>query len=106
MRRLALLALLLAAPPAASARTPAAFFGMNLNGPAIDGRVDPARQVAAMREHHVGAVRIAIEWNVVQPSRDVPPSFDAYDPIVIAAADRGMSVLPTVFHTPPWAAED
>jgi hypothetical protein len=105
MRRFALLAILLAAP-AAHARTPASFFGMNLNGPALDGRVDPAKQVAAMRAHHAGAVRIAIEWNVAQPSRDASPSFGAYDPIVIAAAQRGMSVLPTVFHTPPWAAEN
>src|SRR4051794_18368308 len=108
MRRFALLATLLlaAAPAGAQARTPASFFGMNLNGPALDGRVDPAGQVTAMHEHHAGSVRIAIEWNVAQPSADSPPAFGGYDQIVLAAAKQGMSVLPTVFHTPPWAAEN
>lgn len=108
MKRFALLATLLyaAVPAGASARTPASFFGMNLNGPALDGRVDPVRQVASMHAHHVAAVRIAIEWNVAQPAADAPPSFGTYDPIVLAAARQGMSVLPTVFHTPPWAAEN
>jgi hypothetical protein len=106
MRRLALLVVLLAVPAGASARTPASFFGMNLNGPAVDGRVDPVRQVAAMHAHHVASVRLAIEWNLAQPSADAPPTFDAYDTIVLAAARMGMSVLPTVFHTPPWAAEN
>src|SRR3954454_4733439 len=108
MRRLALLTTLLALTPAvgAQARTPAAFFGMNLNGPALDGRVDPVKQVLAMHEHHAGAVRLAIEWNVAQPSAGAPPSFGAYDAIVLAAARQGMPVLPAVFHTPPWAAEN
>jgi hypothetical protein len=78
---------------------------MNLNGPATDGRVDPVRQIGLMHDHRVASVRIAIEWNVAQPDRGTPPSFGAYDPIVLAAAQRGMTVLPAVFHTPPWAAE-
>jgi hypothetical protein len=106
MRRFALLIAVLAAAPAAQARTPASFFGMNLNGPALDGRVNPVPQVSAMHAHRVRAVRIAIEWNVAQPAADSAPSFAAYDPIVLAAAREGMSVLPTIFHTPPWAAEN
>lgn len=105
MRRFALLAVLLAAPTGAQARTPASFFGMNLNGPAVDGLVDPVPQVAAMRAHHVGSIRLAIDWNVAQPTRDSPPSLGGYDDIVLAAARKGISVLPTIFHTPPWAAE-
>jgi len=79
---------------------------MNLNGPALDGSVDPVKQIAAMTHHHVGAVRLAIYWTTAQPFAGSPPSFGAYDPIVLAAARRGMTVLPAVFYTPAWAAED
>jgi hypothetical protein len=123
MRRFVLLALLLALAGAARAdaaerRVPQGWLGVTADGPFQTGNADEwDRMVVA----GVETVRIAFYWALLQPyptPADVPPadavrfrtiegvptSFDSTDEIVIAAAQRGLAVLPVVQFTPPWAA--
>jgi hypothetical protein len=123
MRRIALLTLVLALAAVARAdaaerRVPQGWLGVTADGPfdASDPR-EWDRMVAA----GVETVRTSFYWARLQPFRsaaDVPPGetarfrlvdgvptdFASTDAIVIAAAQRGLTVLPVVEWTPDWAA--
>ena len=73
MRRVALLAavvaasLVLAAPGAAAARTPAGFFGVMVNGVLDAPSVNLAAEGATMHRDGVGSERFEIAWDLVEP---------------------------------------
>jgi hypothetical protein len=100
-------ALLAGAAPAAAAprQAPVGFMGVMADGPLLDPGTDLGREVALMRADGVEAIRVAVYWSDVQPTRDGPLDFTATDRVFAAAAAEGLSVLPVVLRAPAWARE-
>ena len=98
-----LLALLAAAP--AQAATPREFFGVMVDGPALDPDVDLGAESRLMARSGVGTLRVAFYWRAMQPSPDEPIDFAETDRIVGSAAAAGLRVFPTLVRAPAWAAE-
>src|SRR2546423_2501925 len=122
-------AMLVCATPGAWARRPAGtpvpqgFVGVNVDGPMLtpsDG-VDMASQFDLMVKNGVQTVRVAFSWAAAQPYQSwsqvplaeanqfvnvggVPTNFTVTDQIVGLAAERGLTVLPTVLYAPQWDA--
>jgi polysaccharide biosynthesis protein PslG len=118
---LAVTALLAAAAPAAAGerRVPHGWLGVVTDVPL---RPDQTGEWDRMVRSGVESVRHAVIWERMQPYgsaaevpaadaarfRDaggVPTDFSGFDAVVVAAARRGLSVLPVVQTTPGWAAE-
>ena len=58
-----------------------------------------------MGQGRVGALRILLAWSAVDPtSAGDDLDFSSVDPIVLAAAEQGIQVMPVLFGTPEWAA--
>ncbi len=100
-----LVACLLAAPAAASAKVPKGWLGVIADGPltrqgaALDGEWD------LMRDSGAQSVRTAFYWPNAQRQERVAPDLTGYDATVLSAARRGLPVLPIVTGTPAWAGE-
>lgn len=124
MTALAISSLLLAVASAASASVPNGFVGMVVGAPVFspsgDG-VDLAGQLDSMVAGGVETVRVAVDWAQSQPYRswsqvpagtrdrfqadsvdEVPTDFSGLDELVGLAAQRGMTVLPTILDAPYW----
>lgn len=110
MRRIApLIALccLLATPSAGAApRVPQGFFGMSVDGAMFRTDLDQRREFGVMTRAGVESVITEVNWNFLQPRKDVPPDFTRIDRVVLNAARRGMRVTANVLYTPAWAAVD
>ena len=105
---LAITVLLLAVPStqAASREVPQGFMGVMADGPLLDPAVtDLGREGALMRSGGVEAVRFAVYWAELQPSRDAPIDWSATDRIFAVAAAERLRVLPVVLRAPAWARE-
>jgi polysaccharide biosynthesis protein PslG len=61
-------------------------------------------QIARIGDGKVGTLRINFVWGAVQPSAGSSYNWAHYDPIIGAAAQQGIRVLPTVYSSPDWAA--
>jgi polysaccharide biosynthesis protein PslG len=103
---------------------PFGFVGVDVDGPMITpaDNVNLATQDDVMVANGVQSIRIAFNWASAQPYRswanvprsqasafrngvgNVPTSFATTDQIVRLAAQRGLSVLPTILYTPGWDA--
>jgi hypothetical protein len=109
VRSLAALAVVLlstvAGTAAASARVPFGFVGVMADGPIAEPGFDPAAETPTMVASGVESIRAVIHWVDAQPERDRPPTFDRSDPLVRAAALRGIRVLPVLTTAPGWAAK-
>jgi polysaccharide biosynthesis protein PslG len=100
---------------------PSRFVGVDVDGPMLDppSSLDLANQFGDMVSSGVESVRVAFNWAFAQPYQnwsDVPASqqseftnvngmpidFSQTDQVVGLAAQRGLSVLPTVLYAPPW----
>ena len=110
MRRLAILiaalvALLCATAPAASARrqVPRGWVGMNIGGPTFAADVDLNAEMDRMVAAGVESLRIPAFWNEIQPTPGAP-DWSKLDRVMTAAASHGLPVMPTVVGTPSWAA--
>ena len=58
-----------------------------------------------MGQGRVGTLRILLAWSAVDPtSAGDDLDFSSVDPIVLAAAEQGIQVMPVLFGTPEWAA--
>jgi hypothetical protein len=121
-RVLALLIVLFAlhaAPAGAAERSvPQGWLGVTVDGPVSPDKPGEWNRMASAG---VESVRVSIRWNEVQPyTRDtvppeeqsrfremegVPTDLSTFDAVVVAAAARGMAVLPEVHATPSWAAQ-
>jgi hypothetical protein len=116
--------LTLPAAPASGAepRVPFGFLGAMADGPIAAPGFEPAGEVGAMVASGVESIRLVFHWTDAQPYRrieDVPPAarpgyrvvdgvptaFARFDPLVAAAAARGVRVLPVVTTAPDWAAK-
>jgi hypothetical protein len=82
----------------ASAAAPRAFYGV------IPANDPDATEIARMGTGKVGTLRINFVWGAVQPTAGSSFDWSHYDPIIGAAAEQGIRVLPTVYSSPPWAA--
>ena len=106
MVRIALLAVLLvlsgvASADAAERRVPRGWLGVTVDGPvgASDGR-----EWDKMARNGVETVRTAFSWATLQPAPGASFDFAATDALVIAAARRGLALVPVVQSPPSWAA--
>jgi hypothetical protein len=90
---------------AAKRQVPRGWLGVVVDGPLND----PAYPAAGgewdrMAGSGVEAVRTAFYWHLLQPTGPETFDFAVKDALVLAAAKRGLSVLPVVHGTPAWAA--
>jgi hypothetical protein len=78
---------------------PRSFYGIVSQTPLV------AEDFARMGEGRVGTLRILLPWSAVDPTpaRD-DLDFSTVDPIVLAAAQHGIRILPFLYGTPEWAA--
>ena len=109
-------------PAGARAAVPRDFFGVMADGPVFDSPTGFGREAPAMRAAGVGAVRVAVYWDEIQPyatAADVPGAerdrftasvggrpadLDELDGIMATAARRRLAVMPVVLRSPAWAA--
>jgi hypothetical protein len=91
--------------PAVAGAAPRGFFGVMADGPLLgaDPRVDLDREVALMRSSGVGGIRLAVYWRDLQPAAGGPIDWSGTDRAVVAAARRGLHVLPILVRAPTWA---
>ena len=102
---------------------PTSFVGVDIDGPMVDDSagIDLTHEFNTMVSVGVGSIRMAFNWAGAQPYQswtevpagqegnftdvdDVPTDFAATDQMVGLAAQRGMTVLPTVLYAPLWDA--
>jgi hypothetical protein len=101
---LALVAIGLHRPPAASAATPNPFVGL-VSEDAFAGAPDYRSGVLSrMAGMGVGTVRETLDWAVVEPTKG-RYDWAMYDAWVGAAAQVGIRVIPVVFNPPAWASK-
>ena len=87
----------------ASAAVPRSFFGVMADGPLLDGRAKLGPEMKLMRSSNVGSIRAAFYWRTMQPLRNTAVNFEGTDPIVAAAAQAGLDVMPVLVRAPSWA---
>jgi len=108
--------------PGAAARVPFGFAGVMIDGPMNAPGYDPAPEMDVMVASGVESVRFAFHWVDSQPYGSltqipeaqrpefadvdgIPTTFSRFDPMVAAAAARGLTLLPNVTTAPGWAAK-
>ena len=111
---------------AASLPVPSTFVGVDADGPMLDpstSGLNLARQFDNMVAAGIGSVRVAFNWATAQPYQTmadvpasqqsqftevggVPTNFSQTDQFVELAAQRGVTLLPTVLYAPSWDAVD
>jgi hypothetical protein len=104
------LVLALAAPTvadAASRQVPQGWLGMVVDGPMIEPDfAQAAPEWDRLAGSGAESVRAAIYWYKVQPNGPAELDFATYDSLMLAAAARGLGVLPVLQGTPAWAARN
>jgi hypothetical protein len=110
--------------PLSAAAVPRGFVGMFAGPPLFphsDPTVNVTSQLGLMVSSGVESMRVAVDWASMQPYRNwsavpsaekarfrtdgvdrVPTQFGPLDALVGAAAQRGLTVLPTVLNAPNW----
>ena len=82
-------------------------FGVVFSPIGTDGSQLPAStidaQAAAMARSGVESVRVPFSWAAIEP-RDGAFDWRGTDPIVQAAAEHGLELLPNLIYTPTWAS--
>jgi polysaccharide biosynthesis protein PslG len=99
----AFLCLLAAAP--ASAAVPRNWLGVVADGPLTDPTADREAEWDLLARSGARSVRTSFRWPLAQPNGPGAFDFTASDRVVLAAASRGLGVVPVVESTPGWAAE-
>jgi hypothetical protein len=97
---LAALALALTAGPAEAAGP--GRIGVMVDGPMIDGSA-PRGEWDRLAASGAASVRAPVYWSQAQPLGPERTDVSAPDAVVLAAARRGLDVLPVVLGTPGWA---
>jgi hypothetical protein len=118
-----LVAAALLVPPAAAARVPRGWLGVNLGPEFVAQHGSVEREVARIASAGGETVRLAVYWSALQPyataadvpERDrsrfadvggVPTDFTALDRLAATAAKRRVALLPVVLGAPRWAAAE
>jgi polysaccharide biosynthesis protein PslG len=95
----ALVAVTLAAVPSSAQSVSRTFFGLHPNDDLQD------RDYQLIQQANVGSARVGIFWNAIERSEG-QFDWDRTDQQVGGFASRGINVLPTLFATPAWLAND
>jgi hypothetical protein len=97
---------LLAPAPASAARrlVPQGWLGVVADGPLTAPAFPAAREWDRLASSGAESVRTAFYWRDIQPAGPADADFSSTDPVVLAAAQRGLPVLPVLQGTPAWAA--
>jgi hypothetical protein len=109
MMRLVLIALILgfalpATADAARRQVPKGWLGVVVDGPLVQpGYAEADAEWDRMASSGAESVRAAFYWHEIQPTGPDDRDFAITDALVLAAARRGLAVLPVVHHTPTWA---
>jgi hypothetical protein len=101
------LALVLAWPAAAGAarrEVPHGWLGVVADGPLNEPGFAATGEWDRLAGSGADNVRAAIYWRQVQPAGPTDADLTAPDALVLAAAARGLGVLPVLQGTPDWAA--
>jgi hypothetical protein len=100
------LAALVAAAPASAARrqVPQGWLGVVADGPLTAPDFPAAGEWNRLAGSGAESVRTAFWWRDVQPNGPGDADFTSTDAVVLAAAARGLSILPVLQGTPAWAA--
>jgi hypothetical protein len=95
------LAAMAIAPAAASASLPPGFIGVSPQSPAN------SKDFRLMQEAGVGSVRLPIYWTSVQakPPTEADSDWSGFDREVMLAAEEEIEVMPFIWGSPEWAAE-
>ncbi len=109
MRRtlLLLLALTFLVPASADAarrQVPRGWLGVVVDGPLLEPSFAGNSEWDSLAGSGAESIRAAIYWRQIQPTGPADANFAASDAVVLAAARRGLGVLPVVHGTPHWAA--
>jgi hypothetical protein len=110
MRAIVLIALVFcltatAGASAAARKVPQGWLGVVTDGPfTTNAALSTPEEWNLVASSGAESVRAALYWRDAQPSDPAQTSFAAFDPIVLAAAARGLDVLPVLQGTPDWAA--
>lgn len=94
-----------AASPAA-AKVPSGWLGVGIGEDLPTRQALLGSEFALMARSGVRTARVTFDWNVAQPFPGWEPWLGQTDGIVLAAARRGITVLPTVVGAPGWASDD
>jgi hypothetical protein len=85
----------------ATASTPGDFFGVIPQTPLGD------EDFARMAQGKIDTIRVVLPWAAVQPTADAAAyDFSSIDSIVLGGANQGIEVVPTLFGTPAWVANE
>jgi hypothetical protein len=82
------------------------WLGVVADGPLTDPAADREAEWNLLAASGAASVRTAFYWREGQPAGPGPVDFAPYDRVVLAAARRGLGVVPVVQGTPAWAAVD
>ena len=109
MRRAVLLAVVLsllapAAAFAASRKVPTGWLGVVADGPLTQSSLGSGDEWNRLAGSGAESVRTAFYWYAVQPNGPGDADWAGTDAFVLAAASRGLSVVPVLQGTPTWAA--
>jgi len=113
--RVVLLALVVAlALPAgadgARRQVPRGWLGVVVDGPMTDPTFTQAGRAGPEWDRLAGSgaesVRAAVYWSHIQPNAPTDLDFSVTDAVFLAAAQRGIGVLPVLQGTPGWAASN
>jgi aryl-phospho-beta-D-glucosidase BglC (GH1 family) len=87
------------APP----KAPRSFYGVIGDGPLLSlGGAALRAETKVMKQTGVASLRVALYWQQAEPLAGMY-DFSAFDNIVRAATEQGITVLPAVQGTPMWA---
>jgi hypothetical protein len=98
------LALLPASADAASRSVPRGWLGVTVDGPMTDGVHGTDAEWDLLAGSGAESARMSVRWPELQPSEGAPLELARLDANVLAAARRGVGLLPVVQDTPGWAA--
>ena len=95
---LTLVAVAALAPASALAAAPPGFVG-------LQGWERPTSpQLDALRGAKVKIFRAQLNWSAVQPTRGGAYQWGNFDRLVVDAGQQGITILPVLLGSPPWAA--
>ena len=87
--------------PPAPPKAPPGFFGVVPQG------LTTTEDIERMEQGKVGTLHIVMPWGILDPSPAPDDGdFTTIDPVVLVAAEHHIQVLPTIYGTPDWVAED
>jgi hypothetical protein len=102
-----LVLLLPAGADAARRQVPQGWLGVVVDGPLIEPDfAQAAPEWDRLAGSGAESVRAAIYWSKAQPNGPAELDFTASDTLILAAATRGLGVLPVLQGTPGWAARN